>query len=203
MGAGGSAIGLVAGGVLTQALNWHWIFFVNVPIGITALALGALLIPRDRGIGIRMGADVAGAVLVTAALMLSVYTIVQAADHGWNTNGPLTAAAFVLLAAFVARQATARNPLLTLSIFRSRSVSGANAIQILSVAGMFGMFFLGALYMQRVLGYGPMSIGLAFLPFTVVFGAVSVALPGRMSRSTAAGAFCSPVSASWLRDCWY
>jgi EmrB/QacA subfamily drug resistance transporter len=173
----GGSIGLLAGGILTQAINWHWIFFVNVPIGIvTAIAARRLLV-QDRGIGLGKGADVLGAVLITGALMLLVYTIVKpASELGWGAGRTLAfgAAAIALLVAFVAREATARTPLVPLRIFRSRLVAGANLIQAVSVAGMFGMFFMGALYLQRVLGYDPLEIGLAFLPVTVVMGGLSL-----------------------------
>jgi EmrB/QacA subfamily drug resistance transporter len=173
----GGSIGLLAGGVLTQAIDWHWIFFVNVPIGVaTALAARALL-QKDRGTGFAQGADVLGAVLITGALMLLVYTIVKpAAEDGWGAGRTLAfgAVAIALLVAFVVREATARTPLVPLRIFRSRNVAGANLIQAVSVAGMFGMFFMGSLYLQRVLGYDPLQIGLAFLPVTVVMGGLSL-----------------------------
>jgi len=173
--AAGGSIGLLAGGLLTQAVNWHWIFFVNLPIGVAAVALASRLLESDRGLGLRAGADVAGAVLVTSALMLGVYTIVEARDFGWGSAHTLGfgTVAVVLLAGFVARQATASSPLLPLGLFRSRSVSGANMVQVLMVAGMFGMFFIGALYLQRVLRYDPLQIGLAFLPVAVAIGALS------------------------------
>jgi EmrB/QacA subfamily drug resistance transporter len=173
--AAGGSIGLLAGGLLTQAVNWHWIFFVNLPIGVAAVALAARLLRPDRGLGLRAGADVAGALLVTSALMLGVYTIVEARDFGWGSSHTLGfgAVAVVLLGGFVVRQATASNPLLPLELFRSRSVSGANLVQVLMVGGMFGMFFLGALYLQRVLHYDPLQIGLAFLPVAVAIGALS------------------------------
>ncbi|HEY1274312.1 MAG TPA: MFS transporter, partial [Thermoleophilaceae bacterium] len=174
---------LLAGGILTQSINWHWIFFVNIPIGIATAVLALRLIGRDEGIGFGEGADVLGALLVTASLMLGVYTIVKpAADYGWGdpqTLG-LGAAAIALLAAFVLRESRARNPLIPLRIFRSRNVSGANAIQALMVAGMFGMFFLGALYLQRVLGYDALEIGLAFLPVTLVIGTLSLRYSERL-----------------------
>jgi EmrB/QacA subfamily drug resistance transporter len=173
----GGAVGLLAGGVITQAINWHWIFFVNVPVGIaTAIAIVRLL-PRDRGIGISEGADIPGALLITSALMLGVYTIVKpAAEHGWGAARTLElgAISLVLLAIFLAREATAAKPLMPLRIFRSRNVAGANLIQVFSVAGMFGMFFLGALYMQRILHYDALEIGLAFLPVTLIMGTLSV-----------------------------
>jgi EmrB/QacA subfamily drug resistance transporter len=173
----GGSIGLLAGGVLTQAINWHWIFFVNVPIGIATAIAARRLIAKDTGIGYRAGADVLGALLITGALMLLVYTIVKpAAEDGWGATRTLAygAAAIALLGAFVAREATARTPLMPLRIFRSRNVAGANLIQGLTVAGMFGMFFMGALYLQRVLGYDPLQIGLAFLPTTIVMGGLSL-----------------------------
>jgi MFS family permease len=176
-------VGLLAGGVLTQSINWHWIFFVNVPIGIATAGLALWLLENDRGIGFGKGADVLGALLITAALMLLVYTIVKpAADDGWGATGTLQlgAVSLILLAAFVVREATARNPLIPLRIFRSRNVSGANAIQLLTVAGMFGMFFLGALYLQRILHYDPLEIGLAFLPTTIVMGTLSLRYSDRL-----------------------
>jgi EmrB/QacA subfamily drug resistance transporter len=173
----GGSIGLLAGGVLTELINWHWIFFVNLPIGVMTAVMARRLLDRDQGIGFGQGADVGGAVLITGSLMLGVYTIVKpAADYGWGAGRTLAlgAVSVALLVAFVARESTARNPLVPLRIFRSRNVSGANVVQALSVAGMFGMFFLGALYMQRVLGYAPLEIGLAFLPATVMMGTVSL-----------------------------
>jgi EmrB/QacA subfamily drug resistance transporter len=173
----GGSIGLLAGGVLTDLINWHWIFFVNLPIGVATAVFARRLLDRDQGIGFGQGADVGGAVLITGALMLGVYTIVKpAADYGWGAGRTLAlgAVAVALLVGFVVREATARNPLMPLRIFRSRNVSGANAVQALSVAGMFGTFFLGSLYMERVLGYTPLQIGLAFLPTTVVMGTISL-----------------------------
>ena len=179
----GGAVGLLVGGVLTQAISWHWIFFVNVPVGITAAVLAGRLIELDRGIGFGDGADVPGAVLITGSLMLGVYTIVSpAAEHGWGADRTLAlgALSLVLLTAFAAREATARSPLVPLRIFRSRNVTGANLIQVLSVAGMFGAFFLGALYLQRVLGYDALEIGLAFLPITILMGTLSVRYTDRL-----------------------
>ena len=179
----GGSIGLLAGGVLTQAINWHWIFFVNIPIGIATAALATRLLERDRGIGFRSGADVPGALLITGALMLGVYTIVKpAAEDGWTAGATLGlgALALALLAAFVAREATARTPLMPLRIFRSRNVAGANLVQVLAVGGMFGLFFLGALYLQRILGYDALEIGLAFLPSTITMGVLSLRYSSRL-----------------------
>jgi EmrB/QacA subfamily drug resistance transporter len=178
----GASIGLLAGGVLTQGINWHWIFFVNIPIGIATGVLTLRLLHDDRGIGLRQGADALGALLVTVALMLGVYTIVEAADYGWaslHTLG-LGAVSLALLGGFLVRQARAENPLLPLRLFRSRNVSGANVIQLLMVAGMFGMFFLGSLYMQRVLGYDAIEIGLAFLPVSLGIGVLSLGFSARL-----------------------
>jgi EmrB/QacA subfamily drug resistance transporter len=173
----GGTIGLLAGGVLTQSISWHWIFFINIPIAIATAFLALRLVDRDEGIGFGDGTDVPGAVLVTSSLMLGVYTIVKpAADYGWGSGRTLGlgAAALALLVAFVVREATARNPLIPLRIFRSRNVSGANVVQALLVAGMFGMFFMGALYMQRVLGYDALEVGLAFLPATLIMAVLTV-----------------------------
>jgi EmrB/QacA subfamily drug resistance transporter len=181
--AAGGSVGLLAGGVLTQTVNWHWIFFVNLPIGIVALVLALRLVEPDPGIGLRQGADVVGAILVTSALMLGVYTIVEARDYGWTSVHMLGlgALAAALLAGFLVRQARAASPLLPLGLFRSRNVSGANLVQALMVAGMFGLFFLGALYLQRVLGYDPLRIGLAFLPVAVTIGALSFRLAAELT----------------------
>jgi EmrB/QacA subfamily drug resistance transporter len=172
----GGSVGLLAGGVLTQAINWHWIFFINVPIAIIT-GFGALrLLERDKGIGFGGGTDAAGAVLITTSLMLGVYTIVKpAAEQGWGATTTLLLAAgsLALLVAFVIREATCSNPLVPLRLFRSRNVSGANVIQMLTVAGMFGLFFLGSLYLEKVLGYDPLEIGLAFLPTTLIMGVLS------------------------------
>jgi EmrB/QacA subfamily drug resistance transporter len=163
----GGSIGLLVGGVLTQAINWHWIFFVNLPIGIGTGVLARRLLADDPGIGLSQGADVAGAVLSTSALMLAVYAIVKPAPV-------LGIVAAGLAAAFLVRESTAATPLIPLRIFRSRNVSGANLIQVLTVAGMFGIFFLGALYVRRVLHYDALQIGLAFVPTTVLMGTLSV-----------------------------
>ena len=182
----GGSVGLLAGGIITQAIDWHWIFFINVPIGIATGFLAARLLPRDSGIGFASGADIPGAVLITSALMLGVYTIVKpAAEDGWGAGRTLAfgAVSVALLLAFVVREATARNPLMPLRIFRSRNVSGANTVQALLVAGMFGMFFLGALYLQRVLGYDALEIGLAFLPATIIMGTLSLRFSERLIMS--------------------
>ncbi|MGZ6672154.1 MAG: MFS transporter [Solirubrobacteraceae bacterium] len=178
----GASIGLLAGGLITQAINWHWIFFVNLPIGVAAAVLAMRLLENDAGVGLGEGADIAGAALVTAALMLGVYTIVGTIDHGWGSAHTLGfgAAAIALLAGFVARQATTSRPLVPLRIFRSRNVSGANVVQGLMVAGMFWMFFMGTLYLQRVLGYDAVQTGAAFLPVSVGIGVLSLGFSARL-----------------------
>jgi EmrB/QacA subfamily drug resistance transporter len=173
----GGSVGLLAGGVLTQAINWHWIFFINVPIGIATAVFVLRRLDRDQGIGFGEGADIPGAALITSSLMLGVYTIVKpAAELGWGAGRTLAlgAGSLALGALFIAREARARNPLIPLRIFRSRNVTGANLVQVLTVAGMFGMFFLGSLYLERILGYDALQIGLAFLPVTIVMGTLSV-----------------------------
>ena len=179
----GAAVGLLAGGILTQFLSWHWIFFVNLPIGAVTAAAARRIIGPDRGAGLRAGADVPGALLITGAMMLGVFTIVDpAAQQGWlaaKTLG-LGAGTLVLLGGFIIRQRTARNPLMPLRIFSSRNVTGANLVQMLGTAGMFGMFFLGSLYLRRILGYDPLQIGLAFLPVAVVMGTLSVRYTDRL-----------------------
>jgi EmrB/QacA subfamily drug resistance transporter len=194
----GGSVGLLAGGVLTQSINWHWIFFVNIPIGIATALLAMRMLKPDKGIGLRRGADALGALLITSALMLLVYTIVKpAADDGWGAQTTLVlgGVSLALIAAFIVREATAKTPLMPLRIFRSRNMSGANAIQALSVAGMFGMFFMGALYLQRVLGYDPLQIGFAFLPTTLVMGTLSLRYSDKLvmrfgARQTLIGGLC-------------
>ncbi|HYP54766.1 MAG TPA: MFS transporter [Solirubrobacterales bacterium] len=172
----GGSIGLLAGGVLTEAISWHWIFFINLPVGIATAFFTMRLVQPHEGIGFRQGADIPGAVLITASLMLGVYTILGVEEVGWGATRTLAlgAVSLALGAIFLHRQATIANPLMPLRLFRSRNVSGANAVQALLVAGMFSMFFLGALYMQRILGYDALQVGLAFLPATVVMGTLSL-----------------------------
>ncbi|WP_433332796.1 DHA2 family efflux MFS transporter permease subunit [Spirillospora sp. CA-294931] len=181
-GAAGASIGQVLGGVLTDALDWHWIFLINLPIGAATVALAVTVLPADRGLGLRSGADVIGAVLVTAGLMLGIYTVVKAEGHGWlsgHTLG-LGALSLVLLAGFVLRQATAATPLMPLRILRSRNVSGANLAQLLTIGAMFSFQIIVALYMQTVLGYNALETGLAMLPAAVTIGGVSLFVAARL-----------------------
>jgi EmrB/QacA subfamily drug resistance transporter len=185
----GAAVGLMAGGLITQAVSWHWIFFVNLPIGIATIVAAARMLEDDRGIGIGQGADVLGAVMVTAALMLGVYTIVQTSDYGLGSTRTLVLGgiAVALLGAFVVRQARGRNPILPLHIFRSRKVAGTNVVQALMSTSFFGFFFLGSLDLERVLGYGPMAIGLAFLPVAIVMALFSIRFSAQLVARFGAG----------------
>src|SRR5207302_3504863 len=185
----GAAVGLLAGGLITQAVSWHWIFFVNLPIGVVTAVLSARFLAADRGIGIGKGADVLGAVLVTVALMLGVYTIVQSSDYGLGSPRTLGlgAVAIALLVGFVVRQAMARNPILPLRIFASRKISAANVVQALMSSAFLGFFFVASLDLQRVLGYGPMAIGLAFLPVAVVMGLFSIRFSAQLINRFGAG----------------
>jgi EmrB/QacA subfamily drug resistance transporter len=190
----GASIGLLAGGVITQAINWHWIFFVNLPIGVITALLAVRFVNRDVGVGLRRGADVLGAALITGALVLGVYTIVKTQSYGWGSTRTLGlgALALALLAGFVLREARSGDPLMPLRILRSRNVSGANLVQMLFIAGMFGMFFLGSLYMQRVLGYSALQIGLAFLPVALLIGAFSLGVSPRLIMRVGARATLIP-----------
>jgi EmrB/QacA subfamily drug resistance transporter len=179
----GGSIGLLLGGVLTQATNWHWIFFVNVPLGIVAVFLALRLVVGNEGIGVKRGADFPGAALLTAGLMLGVYTILKVDDQGWGSVQTLGlgAVSVTLLVAFVAREARIATPLMPLRLFRSRNIAGANVVMGLWAVGMFGMFFIGALYLQRILGYDALHIGLAFLPVTIVMGTLSLRVSGPLN----------------------
>lgn len=183
VGAAGASVGQVLGGVLTEVAGWHWIFLVNVPVGVVTVAAALRVLPADRGPGLRGGTDGIGAVLVTAGLMLTVLTIVRTGGSGGASGHALAyaAASAALLAGFVARQATASRPLLPLRTLRSRGVAGANAVQLLMVAALFGFQVLIAVYLQDVPGYGAAGTGLAMLPAAVTIGAVSLGLSARLN----------------------
>ncbi|MES9602223.1 DHA2 family efflux MFS transporter permease subunit [Actinomadura sp. NPDC000929] len=183
-GAAGASIGQVLGGVLTDALSWHWIFLINLPIGLAVMLLALPALPRDRGAGLAAGADVVGAALVTSGLMLGIYTVVKVERFGWlsaHTLG-LGAVSLLLLAGFAVRQSRAATPLMPLRILRSRNVSGAYVVQLLTLSAMFSFQVIVALYMQQVLGYSALGTGLAMLPAAVSIGAVSLLASARLSN---------------------
>jgi EmrB/QacA subfamily drug resistance transporter len=180
----GGSLGLLLGGVLTQALSWHWIFFVNLPIGAATFALGRALIPDDRTAGLRArSVDWLGSLLVTVSLMTAVYAIVQATSHGWGSIQVLGfgAVAAVLMAAFLAVEARIANPIMPLRILRLRGLIGSSVVRGFLVTGMFSTFFLGTLYLERVRHYGALPTGVAFLPFTMTVGALSLGATARMT----------------------
>jgi EmrB/QacA subfamily drug resistance transporter len=180
--AGGGTIGVLLGGVLTDALSWHWIFLVNVPIGVGVAAASLFVLPaaHDRVVGRRL--DVAGAVIVTTSLMLAVYAIVNGNEEGWTsarTIGLLSAAG-VLLVVFLGVEARTRSPLVPLGLFRLRNVAVSNVVGVLWAAAMFAWFFLSALYLQLVLGYSPLEVGLAFLPANLIMATFSLGLSAKL-----------------------
>ncbi|MFC6162521.1 MFS transporter [Kribbella jiaozuonensis] len=181
--ASGASIGLILGGVITQTIGWHWAFLINVPIGAIALAFAVRLLAHQPGLGLANGADVLGAVLVTAGLSLGVYTIVQTAEPSATLTRTLlqAAASIALLAAFVVRQARIKNPLLALRIFRRRQLSVANIVVVLLFAAGFGFQFTTALYVQRVLGYDSLTTGLAFLPAPLMNALMSLSIAPRLT----------------------
>jgi EmrB/QacA subfamily drug resistance transporter len=179
---GGGCIGVLLGGVLTSSLSWHWIFLVNVPIGAVVYALCRSLLPAGRGMANAPRLDVAGAITVTASLMLAVYAIINGNEIGWAAPATLwqLGIAAALLAAFLVIESRVRAPLMPMSLFRLRSVSIANIIAVLWAAGMFAWFFIAALYLQLVLGHGPMAVGLAFLPADFIMAVCSLGISARL-----------------------
>jgi EmrB/QacA subfamily drug resistance transporter len=180
--AGGGSIGVLLGGVLTNALDWHWIFLVNLPIGVAVFALCLAFLPAARGPAVAARLDIAGAVSVTASLMVAVYAIVNGNEAGWMSSRTigLLAAAAVLFALFLATEARVSAPLVPLGIFRLRNVATANVVGVLWSAAMFAWFFISALYLQLVLGYSPLQVGLAFLPANLIMGAFSLGLSAKL-----------------------
>jgi EmrB/QacA subfamily drug resistance transporter len=180
--AGGGSIGVLLGGVLTDVLDWHWIFLVNLPVGAVVFALCLVLLPGSRGPAAAGRLDVAGAVTITAALMLAVYAIVNGNETGWTSGQTLglLASAAVLVALFLVIEARSRSPLMPLGLFRLRSVATANMVGVLWAGAMFAWFFLSALYLQLVLGYSPLQVGLAFLPANLIMAAFSLGLSAKL-----------------------
>ena len=180
--AGGGSIGVLLGGILTDILSWHWVFLVNIPIGVVVYVLSARLLPSTRGQAAGGRVDVAGAVTVTASLMIAVYAIVNGNDAGWTSGRTLgmLAAAAVLLALFLAIEARSESPLVPLGLFRLRNVATANVVGVFWAAAMFAWFFLSALYLQLVLGFSPLEVGLAFLPANLIMGAFSIGLSAKL-----------------------
>jgi EmrB/QacA subfamily drug resistance transporter len=179
---GGGSIGVLLGGLLTSSLSWHWIFLVNLPIGIAVYALCRALIPSGRGMVDAPRLDVAGAITVTASLMFAVYAVINGNEAGWSSAATLwkLGLAVALLAAFLVIESRVSAPLMPLSLFRLRSVSTANIVAVLWAAGMFAWFFISALYMQLVLGLGPMAVGLAFLPANVIMAICSLGISAKL-----------------------
>ncbi|MGA2758260.1 MAG: MFS transporter [Solirubrobacteraceae bacterium] len=179
---GGGSIGLLAGGVLTQALNWHWIFFINLPIGAVALILGVLLVEENEGLGVREGVDVLGSLLITAGLMLGVYAVVKSSDYGWGSARTLVvgAVALALIAAFFAVEARISKPIMPLRILRVRGLLSSSLVRGFLFTGMYGCLFLGTLYLEHVLGYSALHTGVAFLPMTLVVAFFSSGITARL-----------------------
>jgi len=180
--AGGGSIGVLLGGVLTDLISWHWIFLVNVPIGVLVTVLSLRLLPGERGAAMSARLDVAGAVTVTAALILAVYAIVNGNQNGWKSAETLglLGAAVVGLALFLGIESRVRSPLVPLGLFRLRNIRVSNLVGVLWAAAMFAWFFLSALYLQLVLGYSPLQVGLSFLPANLIMGAFSIGLSAKL-----------------------
>src|SRR5438105_1369983 len=179
---GGGSIGVLLGGFLTATLNWDWIFLVNIPVGVVVIVLSLILLPVSHIRAASQRLDIAGAITVTASLMLAVYAIVNGNGAGWTSIQTLglLAAAVALMAIFLGIEARVRVPLVSLGLFRLRNLATANVIAVLWAAALFSWFFLSALYLQLVLGYNPLQVGLAFLPVNLLIGAFSLGLSARL-----------------------
>jgi EmrB/QacA subfamily drug resistance transporter len=180
----GGSIGLLAGGALTQGLSWHWIFFVNVPIGLATLVLGAKFVPRDRGLGIAQGVDWLGSMLVTIALAAIVYAIVSATTYGFGSAHVLAygGGGLVLLALFLVHESRSSHPIMPLRILRVPGLGASSAVRAFLTTGMYSSFFLGTLYLEQVRGYTALQTGLAFLPWTLVVTVLSLGVTARLVR---------------------
>jgi len=179
---GGGSLGLLVGGYVTQALSWHWIFFINIPIGLITFLFGVVLIDENTGLGIRAGVDIGGAVLSTAGLMLAVYAIVSSTQYGWSSAHTLVlgAGAVVLLAGFIALETQLKNPMMPLQVLRAPGLLTSSVVRGLMVVGMYSTFFIGVLYFQHVLAFDPARTGLGFLPQTLMVAVMSAGLTTRI-----------------------
>lgn len=179
---GGGSIGLLVGGVLTQAVNWHWIFLINVPIGILTFFLGTALIKENAGLGVREGLDVTGSLLMTSSLVIGIYAVVKASTYGWLSGHTLGfgAVSVVLMSAFLVLESRVAKPIMPLRILKLRSLTASSVVRGLTFAAMFAIFFFGALYLEKVLGYAPLRTGIAFLPMTLAMAAMSLGLTSRL-----------------------
>jgi EmrB/QacA subfamily drug resistance transporter len=181
---GGGSLGLLVGGYVTQALSWHWIFFINLPIGIATFIVGSVLIDENAGIGIRAGLDIGGALLSTGGMMLAVYAIISSSQYGWNSSHTLGlgAGAVVVLAAFILLESRLSHPMMPLGVLRSPGLLPSSLIRGLMVVGMYSTFFIGVLYFQHVLHFSPVITGIAFLPQTLMVAVMSSGLTARIMK---------------------
>lgn len=179
---GGGSIGLLVGGILTQAVNWHWIFVIDVPIGILTFFLGSVLIKENTGLGVRDGLDVTGSLLMTSSLIIGIYAVVKASTYGWLSGHTIGFAAFslVLMSAFYVVESRVAKPIMPLRILRLRSLTASSVVRGLAFSAMFAVFFFGALYLEKVLGYAPLRTGIAFLPMTLAMAAMSLGVTSRL-----------------------
>jgi EmrB/QacA subfamily drug resistance transporter len=179
---GGGSIGLLVGGVLTQAVNWHWIFVINVPIGVITLILGAILIKENAGLGVRAGLDIFGSLLMTVSLIIGIYAVVTASANGWLSSHTLGfgAVSIVMMMVFFIYEARVEKPIMPLRILKLRSLTASSVVRGLTFSSMFAVFFFGALYLEQVLGYAPLRTGFAFLPMTVAMAAMSLGITSRL-----------------------
>jgi EmrB/QacA subfamily drug resistance transporter len=179
---GGGSIGLLVGGVLTQAVSWHWIFVINVPIGIITFALGCVLIKENAGLGVRAGLDIFGSLLMTVSLIIGIYAVVTASASGWLSSHTLGfgAVSIAMMLVFFIYESRVKKPIMPLSILKLRSLTASSVVRGLTFASMFAVFFFGALYLEQVLGYAPLRTGFAFLPMTVAMAVMSLGLTSRL-----------------------
>ncbi|HEY1824500.1 MAG TPA: MFS transporter [Acidimicrobiales bacterium] len=179
---GGGSIGLLVGGILTQAVSWHWIFVINVPIGIVTFVLGSILIKENEGLGVSQGLDVKGSLLMTVSLVIGIYAIVTASTYGWMSSHTLGfgAVSLILMALFALLESRIAKPIMPTRVLRLRSLMTSSVVRGLSFAAMFAVFFFGALYLERVLGYDPVRTGVAFLPLTLAMATMSLGPTSRL-----------------------